>query len=52
MKHQALFSWNVSYESSARQRIRMKHQALFSQTKEKKNIEVSSAAILAWLFNG
>ena len=45
----ALFSrenktFDISCESSARQRIQMKHQALFS-TKDKSTKKVSSAAI-------
>ena len=36
----------VSCESSARQRIHMKHQALFSSKDNSEKIKVSSAAVL------
>ena len=38
--------------SSARQRIHMKHQALFSLKDKSKNNIVSSAAIFVWRFKG
>ena len=37
---------DISCESSARQRIQMKHQALFFQKTKAKIIKMSSAAIL------
>ena len=37
---------DISCESSARQRIHMKYQALLSSKDKSKNIKVSSAAIL------
>ena len=44
---------DVSSESSARQRIHLKHQALFSSKhKSKKKIKMSSAAIFVWRFKG
>ena len=42
---------DVSSESSARQRIHMKNQALFS-SKDKSKIKMSSAAIFDWRFKG
>ena len=44
-----LIRLDVSGESSARQRIHLKHQALFS-SKIKLNIKMSSAAIFVWCF--
>ena len=43
---------DVSSESSARQRIHLKHQALFSSKDKSKKIEMSSAAISVWRFKG
>ena len=46
---------DVSSESSARQRIHMKNQALFSskdKSKKLKYIKMSSAAIFVWGFKG
>ena len=45
---------DISCESSARQKIHLKHQAfLSSEDKNKKKIKVVSAAIsLNWLFKG
>ena len=43
---------DISCESSARQRIHMTHQALFSLKAESKKIKVSSAAIFVWRFKG
>ena len=37
---------DISFESSARQKIHIKHQALFSSKDKRKKIKVSSAAIL------
>ena len=42
---------DVSSESSARQRIHTKIQALFS-SKDKSKIKMSSAAIFVWRFKG
>ena len=42
---------DVSSESSGRQRIHMKNQALFLQKIKVKN-KMSSAAIFVWGFNG
>ena len=41
---------DVSCESSARQRIHMKHQALFSSKYKSKKLKVSSAAIFVWRY--
>ena len=41
---------DVSSEFSARQRSHMKNQALFSLKDKRKNIKMSSAAILIWCF--
>ena len=53
------FSWllekirlDISCETLARQRIHMKHQALFSLKDKSKKIKVSSAAIFIWPFKG
>ena len=43
---------DVSSESSARQRIRMKNQALFSSREKNEKIKMSSAAIFVWRFKG
>ena len=43
---------DISCESSARQRIHMKLQALFSSKNKSKKIKVSSAAIFVWHFKG
>ena len=45
---------DVSSESSARQRIHMKNQALFFSSKDKseKLFKMSSAAIFVWHFKG
>ena len=43
---------DVSSESSARQRIHLKHQALFSSNDKSKKIKMSSAAIFVWHFKG
>ena len=43
---------DVSSESSARQRIHMKNQALFSSKDKSKKIKMSSAAIFVWRFKG
>ena len=43
---------DVSSESSARQRIPMKHQALSPQKDKSKKHKVSSAAFFARRFNG
>ena len=43
---------DVSSESSARQRIHMKNQALFSWKDKSKKIKMSSAAIFVWPFKG
>ena len=43
---------DVSTESSARQRIHMKNQALFSSKDKSKKIKMSSAAIFVWQFKG
>ena len=57
--HLIFFQWlsekirlDVSAESSARQRIHMKHQALFSSKSKSKKNKVSSAAIFVWRFKG
>ena len=64
MKHQAFFSLEdsenlrlgISCESSARQRIHMKHQALFSSKDESKNKAKRNKSVVccnfAWLFKG
>ena len=43
---------DVSCESSARQRIHMKNQALFSSKDKSKKNKMSSAAIFVWRFKG
>ena len=43
---------DVSSESSARQRFRMKNQALFSSKDKSKKIKMSSAAIFVRRFKG
>ena len=43
---------DVSSESSARQRIHLKHQALFSSKDKSKKNKMSSAAIFVWPFKG
>ena len=43
---------DISCESSARQRIHIKHQALFSSEVKSKKNKVSSAAIFIWRFKG
>ena len=42
----------ILYEPSARQRIHIKHQALFSSKDKSNKIKVSSAAILVWRIKG
>ena len=41
---------DVSCESSARQRILMKNQAIFSSKDKKSKIKMSSAAVFVWRF--
>ena len=43
---------DVSSESSARQRIHMKNQAIFSSKDKSKKIKILSAAIFVWRFKG
>ena len=43
---------DVSSESSARQRVHMKKQALFSSKDKRKNNKMSSVAIFVWRFKG
>ena len=43
---------DISCEPSARQRIHMKNQALFSSKNKGKQIKVLSAAIFVWRFKG
>ena len=43
---------DISCESSARQRIHTKQQALFSMKDKSKKIKVPSAAIFIWCFKG
>ena len=43
---------DVSRESSARQSIYMKNQALFSSIDKSKKIKMSSAASFVWRFKG
>ena len=43
---------DVSSESAARQRIHLKHQALFPLKDKSKKIEISSAAVFVWGFKG
>ena len=43
---------DVSSESSARQRIHIKNQALFSLKYKSKKIKISSAAIFVWGITG
>ena len=43
---------DISCESSAKQRIRMKHQALFPNKDKSEKINVSSAVIFVWRFKG
>ena len=43
---------DISCESSARQRIQMKHQALFSSKNKRKKTKVLSAAIFVWRLKG
>ena len=43
---------DVLSEASARQRIHMKNQALFSLKDKSKKIKMSSAAIFVWRFKG
>ena len=43
---------DVSSESSARQRIHVKNQALFSSKDKSKKIKMPSAAIFVWRFKG
>ena len=43
---------DVSSESSARQRIHMNNQALFSLKDKSQKIKMSSAAIFVWRFKG
>ena len=43
---------DVSSESSARQRIHMKNQALFSSKDKSKKNKMLSAAIFVWRFKG
>ena len=43
---------DISCESSARQRIHMKHQALFSSKYKSKKVEVLSATIFVWCLKG
>ena len=43
---------NVSSESSARQRIHMKNQALFSSKDKNKKLKMSSAVVFDWRFKG
>ena len=55
-KYFSLFSekirHDVSSEFSARQRIHMKNQAVFSSKDKSKNIKMSSAAIFVLRFKG
>ena len=41
---------DISCESSARQRIHMKNQVLFSSKYKSKKIKMSSAAVFVWRF--
>ena len=43
---------DILSESSARQRIHMKNQDLFSSIDKSKKIKMSSAAIFVWRFTG
>ena len=43
---------DISYESSAWQRIHIKHQALFSSKDKSEKIKMLSAAIFVWRFKG
>ena len=43
---------DLSSDSSARQRIHMKHQALFPQKDKSKKNKLSSAANFVWRFKG
>ena len=45
-----MFQVNPLPESSARQRIHMKNQALFSWKDKSKKFKMSSAAIFVWRF--